>query len=356
MSGNKNSDKNKELSKLIEVNDIFLGIMKNTCDAIFVFNVTPNKIFQISWWNKICVKETGIKEKDAIGKTIHEIFPKRLHNLLMKGLEKCSQEKKTSNFKINICFINKEEYFNMTLIPLVDNENEVYKIIGISHNVSDHILNLRNLKKLNSVLEETIGALARLEEQRDPYTASHQHRVSDLAKAIAKAYGLDEQQVHWLYFASLVHDIGKNHVPSDILTKPIRLTPIEYELIKEHVESGYQILKTIDFPGPVAEIVYQHHEFIDGSGYPRGLKENEICIEAKILTVADIVEAMASHRPYRVGRGIDAALDQIRMWQGTKLDPKIVDKCIQIFNDGYQFIEYNKPLSQIVIEESLNRE
>ncbi|MBS0290277.1 MAG: HD domain-containing protein [Proteobacteria bacterium] len=351
MVDNKNSSKKRN-----EINAIFLAIIENTYDAIFVFDVTPNKVCQISWWNKICVKETGINEKDAIGKTIYEIFPERLHDPLIQGLKKCLQEKKTDNFEINIRFINKEEYFNVTLIPLLNNKNEVYKIIGISHNLTDHILNVMGLKKLNSILEEIIGALATLEERRDPYTAGHQRRVCDLAKTIAETYGLDEHQIHWLRFASLVHDIGKNHVPSEILTKPTSLTPAEYEIIKEHVESGYKILKTISFPGPIADIVYQHHEFIDGSGYPRGLKENEICIEAKILTIADIVEAMSSHRPYRAGREINAALDQIRMWKGIKLDPKIVDACIQVFDEGYQFIEYSKPLSQIIIEESLSRE
>jgi HD-GYP domain-containing protein (c-di-GMP phosphodiesterase class II) len=152
--------------------------------------------------------------------------------------------------------------------------------------------------------------------------------------AIAQKLGWDRDQIQPLYMAAMVHDIGKVAVPSEILTKPTHLTTLEMQLVQGHVESGYQILKDIPFPWPIAEMVRQHHERLDGSGYPRGLKGDEICPEAKILAVADTIEAMATHRPYRPARGLQVAIDEIKSESGTKLDEKVVDAALQLMQAG----------------------
>ncbi|MBI2792416.1 MAG: HD domain-containing protein [Gammaproteobacteria bacterium] len=203
--------------------------------------------------------------------------------------------------------------------------------------------------KLQNSLQNTITALGSMLEYRDPFTSGHQKRVADLAVAIAEEYGLDPERIHWLDLAACVHDIGKITVPSEILSKPYKLTAAEFALVKTHPEIGYQVLKDIEFPGPIAEIVHQHHEYLDGSGYPFGLKGNEIMLESKILTVADIVEAMASHRPYRPAFGVGIALNEIRKMRGLKLDPKAVDICILLFEkNNYHFPEvdhFNRRIS-----------
>lgn len=194
-------------------------------------------------------------------------------------------------------------------------------------------------RKLMKSLEQTIKALAQTVAQRDPYTASHQQRVAHLAVEIAKKYGLSEEQLKCIHLAGIIHDIGKIHIPSEILCKPTKLTDLEFELIKTHSERGFDILQNIEFPWPIDQALLQHHEKIDGSGYPKGLKGDEILIEAKILTVADVVEAVSSHRPYRPALGIDKALKIINEGQNSLFDPQIVEICQSLFiKDGYQFV------------------
>jgi len=190
---------------------------------------------------------------------------------------------------------------------------------------------LENLSKLKRLMESTIYAIARIVEMRDPYTAGHQQRVAQLVLAIADEITLSEQCRTGLHLAAVIHDIGKISVPSEILTRPSKLNHTEFALIKTHPQVGYEILKEIEFPWPVAEIVYQHHERIDGSGYPRGLRGDEILLEAKILAVADVVEAMLSHRPYRPSRGIEITLKEIIDNKGILYDEMVVDACIKIF-------------------------
>lgn len=189
-------------------------------------------------------------------------------------------------------------------------------------------------ERLSSALMATIEAMGKTMEWRDPYTSGHQKRVAVLSTAIAQKLGWDRDQIQPLYMAAMVHDIGKVAVPSEILTKPTHLTTLEMQLVQGHVESGYQILKDIPFPWPIAEMVRQHHERLDGSGYPRGLKGDEICPEAKILAVADTIEAMATHRPYRPARGLQVAIDEIKSESGTKLDEKVVDAALQLMQAG----------------------
>lgn len=184
---------------------------------------------------------------------------------------------------------------------------------------------------LRRTLEETVKALAVTAEKRDPYTAGHQQRVAKLASAIAEKLGLDPDRIDGLRVASLLHDIGKIYVPAEILAKPARLTSVEMELMKTHSEVGYDILKSVSFPWPVAEMVLQHHERMDGGGYPAGFSGDEIIYEARIIMVADVIEAMSSHRPYRAALGVDIALEEITKNRGQRYDAATVDACLELF-------------------------
>ena len=196
----------------------------------------------------------------------------------------------------------------------------------------------QSLKKLQKAMESTIQAIALTIEVRDPYTAGHQQRVTRLASAIGKEMDLSENQVHGIYMAGVVHDIGKIYVPAEILSKPGRLTEIEFSLIKMHSQAGYDILKTIEFPWPIAKAVFQHHERMDGSGYPQSLSGEDILLEAQILAVADVVEAISSHRPYRPALGTEKALEEITRGRGVIFDAKVVDACLKLFTEkGYEF-------------------
>lgn len=191
-------------------------------------------------------------------------------------------------------------------------------------------------ESLRESLEQTIQVLADTSEERDSYTAGHQRRVAQLCSRIACEMEISADQIHGLHLAASIHDLGKIGVPAEILAKPRRLTELEFSMIKEHAAIGFKILKNLSFPWPIAKIVLQHHERLDGSGYPAGLKEDEILLEAKILAVADIVEAMASHRPYRAALGIEAALSEISAQRGVTLDARVVDACLLIFRErGY---------------------
>ena len=186
---------------------------------------------------------------------------------------------------------------------------------------------------LRESLEQSIQTIADTVEARDPYTAGHQRRVAELAAAIAREMDLPEEQVTGIHLAATIHDLGKIHIPAEILSKPSRLNAIEYMLIKTHPQDGYDILKNVKFPWPIADIILQHHERLDGSGYPQGLKGDAILLEARILCVADVVEAMSSHRPYRPGLGIDAALEEITSSRGIQYDPQVVDACVALFRE-----------------------
>lgn len=196
----------------------------------------------------------------------------------------------------------------------------------------------RNLERLNKSMEDAIQAVAATIEKRDPYTAGHQRHVAELASRLATMIGLPEDTVHGIHLTATIHDIGKIHVPAELLSYPGKLPDIEFALIRQHPQVGYEILKNVDFPWPVAEMVYQHHEHLDGSGYPRGLAGEQILIGARIITVADVVEAIALYRPYRPGLGIDAALDEIEKHRGTRYDPAVVEACLRLFRkEGFRF-------------------
>lgn len=184
--------------------------------------------------------------------------------------------------------------------------------------------------RLSHVLLQTVQAIAATVEKRDPYTAGHQQRVSHIAARIATELGLTEEQVEGVRLGGIIHDIGKIYVPAEILSRPGKLSKMEFELIQTHPQVGYDIIKEVEFPWPIQEMVLQHHERLDGSGYPAGLKGDWICLEARILAVADVVESINSHRPYRAALGLQAALDEIRKGAGRLYDPGVVEVCVAL--------------------------
>jgi PAS domain S-box-containing protein len=196
------------------------------------------------------------------------------------------------------------------------------------------------LESLRKAVGTTIQVLTTAVETRDPYTAGHQVRSADLARAIGTEMGLPQDKIDAIRIAGSIHDIGKLSIPAEILSKPNKLSDIEFSLIKEHARKGFEMLKDVESPWPLAEIVHQHHERKDGSGYPRNLKGEAILIEARILAVADVVEAIASHRPYRPGLGIDAALNEIEKNRGIFYDADVADACLRLFREkGFQLQE-----------------
>jgi HD-GYP domain-containing protein (c-di-GMP phosphodiesterase class II) len=194
-----------------------------------------------------------------------------------------------------------------------------------------------SLDKLTRTMEGSVRALASAVDLRDPYTSGHQRRVTALAVAIAEKMGIDSETINGLRLAASVHDVGKIQVPAEILSSPRRLSTLEYEMIKMHPGAGHSLFEGIEFPWPVAEIIYQHHERLDGSGYPRGLSGDEIMLEARIIAVADVMEAMTSHRPYRPAPGLVEALKEIRDNSGRLYDPAVVSAIIELIEEGYTF-------------------
>lgn len=184
---------------------------------------------------------------------------------------------------------------------------------------------------LKKTFEEMVTTLATTLEKRDPYTAGHQQRVANLAVAIAEDMGLSDEEIELIFMAGLIHDLGKIYVPAEILNKPGHLTELEFGMIKTHPEVGYEILKNVDFPWEVARVVHEHHERLNGTGYPNGIKKHEILMASRILSIADVVEAMASHRPYRPALSISVALDEILKNKGTLYDPEAVEACLNVF-------------------------
>jgi len=240
---------------------------------------------------------------------------------------KAEKEVKGKTIELEKQFKKSEEQRIAILSVLSDlNENEKKLLLEINERKQAE-------ERLKKTMDATIDTMSNIIEAKDPYTSGHQHRVCQLAVPLARELGLTEDKVEGVRIASLIHDIGKIGLPTEILSKPGKLTDIEFSLIKDHSRVGHDILKSIDFSYPIANIVLQHHERLDGSGYPNKLKGDEILLEAKILGVADVVEAMSSFRPYRPAKGIDAALGEISQNRGILYDPEVVDACLKLFKE-----------------------
>jgi len=236
-----------------------------------------------------------------------------------------------------------ERYFEgIARVVSWDNRGKPSVVVKVYKDITDRRLaenQLReSMKTLRKNLAGTIKAISRTVETRDAYTAGHQRRTTEIARAIAFEMGLSKQEIEGIRMAGVIHDLGKISIPAEILSKPGEISDSEFSLIRQHPQAGYEILKGIDFNWPVADIVLQHHERLDGSGYPYSLQKDDILLEARIIGVADVIEAMSSHRPYRPALGIDDAFEEITMNKGITYDPDVVDASIDLFTKRrYQF-------------------
>lgn len=220
-------------------------------------------------------------------------------------------------------------------MKLLELKNEGKSIFIYGEDKTSQIAYEKNLKdnftRLMSQLQHSINAISKISEYKDPFTAGHQKRVQALSMKIAEAMNLDENVIRNISFGALIHDVGKLYIASDILNKPSELSDLEYQLVQTHVTNGYTIASEIDFPAEVTTMILQHHERLDGTGYPNQLSGSEIILESRILSVADVVEAMCAHRPYRPGHSIDNALNEIMQYRGIKFDEVVVDVCVELF-------------------------
>jgi PAS domain S-box-containing protein len=289
----------------------------------------------------------GYSVEEVIGKTPFELMPPNEMEPDKARFKAVFAEQKHFRLLENV-FLHKDGrkvFLETSAAPMFDAQGIFNGYRGIDRDITERKEaeqeRLLNTAKLERLLLQTIEAIAATVEARDPYTAGHQRRVAALASSIAREMGLSEDKLHGLYLAASIHDLGKIRIPAEVLSKPGMLLNFEYELVKTHPQTGYDIIKDVQFPWPIAQMVLQHHERLDGSGYPQKLKGEQILLEAKILAVADVVEAMSSYRPYRPGLGLEAALEEVTKQRGVLYDPAVVDSCISLFREK-QFTFDNK--------------
>lgn len=278
----------------------------------------------------------GYKISDARGLSVKQILPQwpdpfAIADQMIESDKEIVLERGGGQRNYNLSF-------NIASDPDGHSASKVVLLADITHRKQAEEERRQSAEKILIALKATIESLARTTEIRDPYTAGHQKRVAQLAFAIASEINLPKDKVEAIRIAAVIHDIGKMYIPAEILAKPGKLSECEFNLIRQHPQTSYDILKDIEFPWPIAQIVIQHHERTNGSGYPSGLSGEAIIIEARILAVADVVEAMASHRPYRPALSIDKALEEIIQKKGTLYDADAVDACVRLFTEkGFKF-------------------
>ncbi|MEO0164674.1 MAG: PAS domain S-box protein [candidate division WOR-3 bacterium] len=340
------TEQEKMRENLVKSRERLRLITENITEIIFMLDMDLKFTFVSP-----SIKILGYEISELLDGGIEKLLTPESYAELLKVLKEEIEleslpQKNLERFRSLILQVKRKDgtklWFETRLRFIRDSELKPEGILGVARDITETFEAHQKLRKsydqLNKILEGAVTALASAVEKRDPYTAGHQKRVSELVCAIAEEMNLSSEVVHYLRIAALLHDVGKIYIPAEILAKPTTLTPPEFEIIKTHPQVGYEILKPVDFPWPIPEIVLQHHEKNDGSGYPNGLTSEKIMLEAKILCVADIVEAMMSHRPYREALGLDQALADISKGRGIKFDEKIVDICIKLFREkGFSF-------------------
>jgi len=311
---------------LDEIRKRFRAVMQSTPDGIIITNSEQ----KIDTWNMGARVLFEYEDEEIFGYHITKIIPIEDGNDL-KGTRNMARTYMINGKAIELEGVKRDG----TKVPLEvsvstwETQKETFKVVVIR----DVTKQKDAMEKLEKTLQGAVRALSATIEKRDPYTAGHQRRVAELACAICKEIDLSEDEITGIRIAGEIHDIGKIAIPSELLTNPRKLSDVEFNMIKAHTEVGYDILKSIEFPWPIAEIVLQHHERLDGSGYPRGLSGSEILPEARIIAVADVVEAMASHRPYRSSLGINVALEEILKNSGVLYDSEMVEVCLRLFKE-----------------------
>ena len=321
-------------------------IAENTADTIAVFDLNLNPTYV----SPSILKLGGYTVQEAMTKTLNQILtPDSLQKASKIFADQMALESSPTADPARTVLMELEQYckdgsciwVELAASFLRDNNFKPKGILTITRDITERKKADAKLKltldSLRRAVGTTIQVLVSAVESRDTYTSGHQSRSADLACVIATEIGLDQDKIEGIHMAGIIHDIGKLSIPAEILSKPTKLTDLQFSLIKQHSRSGYEMLKNVESPWPLAEIVYQHHERLDGSGYPRNLKGDEILIEARIMAVADVVEAMASHRPYRPTLGIEAALEEIEKNKGILYDKTVADACLKLFREkGYQ--------------------
>jgi len=308
--------------------------------GIYEVDYETNRFISV---NDVICEYTGYSRDELFTMNLFNLLTKESQPLMLTRLEKLmAGEKLEPTVEYCIRTKNGNELWGLFNARYIYEAGKLKGSTGVIYDITDR---KRADEKLRQTLESlrkavgtTIQVMVSAVEARDPYTAGHQVRSADLARAIATEMGLPPERIEGLRMAGSIHDIGKISIPAEILSKPTKLTNLEFSLIKEHARMGYEMLKDVESPWPLAEIVYQHHERMDGSGYPRNLKGDEILMEARILAVSDVVESMASHRPYRPALGIEPALEEIEKNKGTLYDDAVADACLRLFREkGFKF-------------------
>ena len=328
--------------KIKESEECFRSLSENAPDIIYTLGIKG----KFTYINPVIETILGYRPEEIIGRYFIDIVRKEDVHRCIEFFKQVRDHQQTIKEEMGILLHKDgtERYFSFSCAPNFDSESHFIGVVGTFKNMTDIRKSEMELKKsfekLQSVMSSTIDAISIIVESRDPYTAGHQRRVTQLATAIAGELALSKERIDLIRMGSLIHDIGKIYIPSEILTKPMKLNDIEYAMIKSHPEVARKILKQVDFIPTVVDMVYQHHERIDGSGYPRKLKRDDILIEARILAVADTVEAMATHRPYRPSLGIEKALEEIENQRDILYDEAVADACLVLFREkGFQFKE-----------------
>jgi len=327
------TESRKASQQLADSEQRFRGLVEQSLAGIYIIQDG-----RFSYVNPRAAEIIGLDSvSDMIGKDLKQFILDADYGKIIGNIRKLL-DKAASSVTLEFRVIHKKGY----LITVGANASyAVYHgkpaVIGLIQDISDKKRDEERIQnyvaQLKSTFLSSVQLATSLSEMRDPYTAGHERRVSDIAVAIATEMGLDEQRIEGIRVAGFLHDIGKISIPSEILVKPGRLNATEYALVQGHAQASYDVLKQVEFPWPVAIIALQHHERMDGSGYPNKLKGDEILLESRIMAVADVVEAMASHRPYRPGLGIDKALAEIERGRGTIYDPDVADSCLRLFRE-----------------------
>ncbi len=320
--------------KIRQSEEQFRALGENAPDIIYTLDADGAFSYINPAWEKIL----GYKKEETIGRYFIDFVRKKDVRRCIRYFKRVRSDKETIKGFTGVLITRDgdERLFNISCSPNLDSAGEVSGAIGTIKDITDLE---KSVEVLKTALQSTIDAMAVIVESKDPYTSGHQKRVMDIAVAIAEEMNLEEDKISGIRMAAMIHDIGKINIPAEILSKPGKLTDIEFSMIKTHPEAGYNILKNIEFMYPVAQIVRQHHEKMDGSGYPGGLSGNDILMESRVMAVADIVEAMATNRPYRPSLGIAEALKEIRQDRDTLYDPKVVDACLKLFEEKGFYLE-----------------